>query len=684
MAKEPTLLLRIWNELKRRRVTKVVTVYAASAFIIMEASEIMLPRLGLPDWIVTLIIIILIVGLPVAVIFSWIFDITPEGIEKTKSIKEESIAGEVDITNKWKVATIASILIIIGLLAYNIFGSSRIAKIDKSLEKSIAVLPFLNYSGDPDQDYICIGLPEEVISNLYAINSLERVTPFRSVLKYLDSKDQLSNIASELNVEYILSGTYKKLREQLRFTVQLFQAKESELLWQEHFDIPPDEINGIPSEIALHIADYLNAYLSDSERQTIQKPSTPNPEAYEKFQLGNYYYYIKQDNSRLDIAIDYFNVCIELDPEFAMAYIMKARSYLVKHWYRIDMTDKSLRESEKAIALALEIDPSLPLAHLVRGQLCYLGYRDYDSAIHHLNHALSLTPGNAEIIYFLGLVHRRTGNWNRAIDEIKKAHSIDPGTVAVIMNLMECYFLTRQYESALGLSNKIKRLTPENLGLVDYRIHISLMRDGNTMMARKELEQAIRIGITELELNNHSFFTPPMMLDYFDGMYQKVLDYISNSGWNGIDNHSFYQPANLLQAFMYDCLGNREFAKLYFDSARMILDSMVNLYPDEARLYGSLGLACAGVGDKENAILRGKKAVELLSIEKDAFIGTNRVWELAWIYVMVKEYDKALEQLEILLSHPSSFSSQYLLMDPRWEPLRNQPEFIRITEIYSQ
>lgn len=684
MSTHQNRITQFWQELKRRKVFRVIAMYAATAFIIMEAGDIMLPRLGLPEWTVTFIIILLIVGFPIAIILSWIFDITPNGIERTKLYKEERLAEKIVMTNKWQVATFASIFIIIGLLVYNIFGSNKIVKIDESLDKSIAVLPFLNYSGDPEQDFICIGLPEEVISNLYTINSLDRVTPFRSVLKYKDSEVPLSMIASELHVEYILTGTYKRLREQLRFTIQLFQAKEDILLWQEHFDRHPDEINGIPSEIALHIADYLKAYLSDNERQAVQKPRTSNPEAYEKFQLGNYYYYIKQDISRLDIAIGFYKECIELDPDFAMAYIMMARCHMVKHWYRLDMTDKSLRESEKAIAVALEIDLSLPLAHLVRGQLYYLGYRDYENALYHLEQAQRLTPGNAEITYFLGLVHRRIGKWNMAIEEMQKAHAIDPGSVAVIMNLKECYFLTRQYELALSLSNKIKQLTPENIVLTDYRIHISLMRDGNTIMARKELEQAIRIGITELELNNQSFWTPPLILDFFDEKYHEVLDYISNSTWKGIINPWAYQPASLHQAVMYDCLGNREYAKLYFDSARNILDSMLHKYPEEARLHGSLGIAYAGLGDKENAVRKGRKAVELMPIDKDAFFGTMRIWELAWIYVMVKEYVQALEQLEILLSHPSPFSVPYLLMDPRWKPLRNHPEFIRITEKYSQ
>jgi serine/threonine-protein kinase len=454
-------------------------------------------------------------------------------------------------------------------------------------------------------------------------------------------------------------------------------------LWQKNFDRHPDEINGIPSDIALHIADFLKAYLSDNERQAVQEPSTYHPEAYLKFQLGNYYYYIKQDNSRFDIALGFYQDCIELDPDFAMAYIMMARCHMVKHWYRIDMTDNSLRESEKAIAAALDIDPNLSIAQLVRGQLYYLGYRDYENALYHLDQALKLSPGNAEIIYFQGLVYRRMGEWNKAIELIQLAHDIDPGSVTVLMNLKECYILTRQYEQALNLSKKIRQLTPENLVLPDYRIHISLMRDGNTIIAREELKQAIRIGISESELNDQSFWTPPLMLDFYDEMYNEVLDYISKSGWKGIINPSVYQPASLHQAVIYAYLGKNETARLYFDSARNMLDSMLHEYPDEARLHGSFGLACAGSGDKQNAIREGRKAVELMPIEKDALRGTMSVWELAWIYVMVKEYDQAVEQLEILLSHPSQFSVPYLLMDPRWKPLRNHPEFIRIIKKYS-
>ena len=184
MSGNPNKLSHFWQELKRRRVVHVIIVYATAAFILIELVGNVYETLKLPDWTPALTLIILVIGFPLAIIFSWIFDVTPEGIEKTKPSKELSKDEKTATPNSWKIATYVSVVVIVALLVYNIFGRLTRIEIDESLAKSIAVLPFHNYSGDPDQDFICFGLTDEIITHLYKVESFAEVRSLTSVLNY--------------------------------------------------------------------------------------------------------------------------------------------------------------------------------------------------------------------------------------------------------------------------------------------------------------------------------------------------------------------------------------------------------------------------------------------------------------------------------------------------------------------
>jgi len=176
MPTNPNKLSQFWQELKRRKVVRVITVYAAAAFVILELTDIVAPSLGLPEWTLNLIIILLCVGFIIAIIVSWIYDIHPEGgIVKTEPVKKAKNAEILPSTNSWKVATYMSVVVIIGLLIVNIFARQNKITVNPDLEKSIAVIPFLNFSEDPNQEYMCLGLTDEIINHLFKIESFDKV-----------------------------------------------------------------------------------------------------------------------------------------------------------------------------------------------------------------------------------------------------------------------------------------------------------------------------------------------------------------------------------------------------------------------------------------------------------------------------------------------------------------------------
>jgi TolB-like protein len=679
----PNKLSQFWQELKRRNVTRVLAVYIAAAFMILELINMFSESLGLPERTLLVAFFISIAGLVITVIVSWVYDIQPEvGIVKTEAADKMKTEDLMKSSNSWKIASYISFVVIVGLIVLNVI--SRTGK-KEILEKSIAVLPFHNYSGDVNQEHICDGMTLEVINNLYKIQSFDRVSSLASVLRYKDTKIELTQIAEELNVNYILQCSYLKVDEQLsRFSIQLVEPKSDKYIWHDNFDQDSEEISTVPSSIALQIAKQLNAFITNSEMLLIQNITTKNKEAYHKYQIGNHYYYGKGFADYLDRAIGFYSESIELDSTFSLGYIQLAKCYLLKHWYRYDMSDSSLIKSEKAIAVAMEIDPELPELSTVQGAYYYWGYRDYENALIHLNRAEKLMPNDAEIKYYQALIYRRMGDWERAIKAFEYAHESDPGFVDIIFNLSETYFMIGSFEETLSYLDKGSLIIPENIRIPDQKIHLYLMKDGNTTKAREVQYKASTIGVTEEILNERSFWTPPLVLDIYDGNYNKALEYILSSGWEGRITPFTFHPKSLYCAHIYDLMDQKEDANIFFDSTRIILEQMVIEFPNDPRIHSAIGITYAGLGDKEKAIRFGKNAVEMMSLSKDAFQGMNRIAELAWIFVMLEEYELALEQIEIMLSKPGQFSAPLLKLDPKWKPLWDHPNFIKLTEKYSQ
>ncbi|MEN8193962.1 MAG: hypothetical protein ABFS12_14155, partial [Bacteroidota bacterium] len=322
----PNRLSQFWQELKRRNVIRVITVYAGAAFVILELTDIVAPSLGLPDWTLNFIIILLCVGFIIAVIISWIYDVHPEGgIVKTEPTHKFKDEDQPATSKSWKIATYVSGIIIIGLLVLNIFGIRKNVKIDESLAKSIAVLPFQNFSEDPNQEFMCLGLMNEIIHHLFQIESFDKVASLTSVMTYKESELNSTEIAEELNVNYILEGTYKKIGDQLKVSAQLIDPKNDKHIWQNNYDRPYKKIISIQSDIALQIANQINVFITNPEQQSIKKVPTTNHEAYEYIQQAKYLQYQYTsfvDRDQRDQIASLAHKSIEMDPEYSDAYAM--------------------------------------------------------------------------------------------------------------------------------------------------------------------------------------------------------------------------------------------------------------------------------------------------------------------------------------------------------------------------
>jgi adenylate cyclase len=317
-------LSRFWQELKRRNVIRVLTVYAGVAFVIIELVNNITEPLRLPEWTPTFVIVLLAIGLPVVIIFSWVYDIHPEeGLVKTQPAHKVKAGDIPKSSNGWKIASYISFVVIMGLILLNIFGGNRGPRIDESLAKSIAVLPFLNFSGDPDQDYMCEGLTDEIISHLFKIRSFDEVRSLTSVLPYKDSEKSIREIAEALNVNYILEGSYKRMGDNLKITAQLIEPGSDNHIWLHDYELAYNQVIGIPGDIALQIADHLRAFISETEQTNIGRNPTDNIEAYELVQKTVSYFFHSDHELNFHIR-DTLLKAIDLDPEYATPYAAMA------------------------------------------------------------------------------------------------------------------------------------------------------------------------------------------------------------------------------------------------------------------------------------------------------------------------------------------------------------------------
>ncbi len=576
---------------------------------------------------------------------------------------------------KAKIIIVSFLLLSLLVLGY--FFIPKLFKSSELVEKTIAVLPFRNLSNDSTQLYFCEGFAAEILNNLQKVQSFT-LRSRTSTDQYRNTQKSSTTIGNELNVNYLVEGIVGREGNELKIWVQLIDVKADKPTWSNDYTREMKQIFALQSEIAKEIASELKAVLTPEEIKKIDKKPTENSEAYNYYLQGNFYYlknYVSGDNGT---AIELYEKAIGLDPGFSLAYVGIAKCLLNQYWLYKDHSEDVLLKSKKAIDKAFEIDPALPDAHLALGIYYYYGYLEYQKALEQFEIVLKDQPKNSDVIYWSAHVHRRAGDWEMAKSCYVKAFELNPRSSQIAMNTGETLDLIRDYSEAEEFYNMSIMLQPDG----DYPYLLLsrevLRRDGNTKKAREILENAARNN--KYSVSDSMVIETNIFIDIYDGSYEEALKDISLFKYDVVQTQFYFRPKYLYDATIYGLMNMPELEHAYYDSARIFLESRIANMSNDQRLYGSLGIAYAGLGFDEKAINAGKKAVKLLPISKEAYRGVYPVEDLALIYVMVGEYDKAIEQIKYLLLIPGFLSTKILELDPRWAPLKNHPEFNKILE----
>lgn len=403
--------MRFLDELKRRRVFRAAAVYAIVAWLVIQVSDTVMPRLGLPDWAVTLVIVIVGLGFPIALALSWLFDLTPDGIERAPASSPSRTVGLIGLG------------MIMSLVLFGAYFGMRphIAHDDAADANSVVVLPFADMSAAHDQQYLGDGITEEILNALAQVPGLR--VPARTTSFSFKGKDlSAGEIAQQVGVMHVLEGSVRKQGDQLRITAQLIDARSDKHLWSQTYDRKIDDAFAMQDEIAKSIVDELKLHIGEAQ---LLERETPSGRAHESY-LKGLYYWNRRRGDELPIALDQFSAATRLDPNYARAWAGMALTYAVLPQYSSFDPHEASRLGKEAAARALKLDPKAADAHAALSQIAQELDWDWQGAEQHARQAVELDPNYATAHQWHAETLIILRRYDDALAEANRAIELDP------------------------------------------------------------------------------------------------------------------------------------------------------------------------------------------------------------------------------------------------------------------
>jgi len=484
---------KFFAELKRRNVYKVAVAYAVVAWLLIQVATQVFPFLEIPNWVVRLVIMMITIGFPIALIIAWAFEATLEGIKRTEIADAmPTAAGQKKHAWIYIVVIGAAISVVLFFVGRYSAGNKTAAGVPNELPtKSIAVLPFDNLSGDPDNAYFAEGVQDEILTRLAKVADL-KVISRTSTQRFKSAPSDLRDIAKQLGVMNILEGSVQKANDQVRVNVQLINAVTDAHLWADIYDRKLTDLFAVESDIAKTIADTLQAKITGSEKSLISKTPTTNNEAYELYLRGRFFWN-KRTGTDLRKAIDYFNQAIAKDPNYALAYSGLADSYLLLSPYGAAAPKDSVPQAKAAVKKALELDGTLAEAHASSARILS-GY-DFDSqrAIAEFERALQLNPNYATAHHwFAAGPLLALARFDQSIAEAKRSIELDPLSLINNADFGNDYYFTKRYDEAIAQLRKTIEMEP-HFYLAHYYLGQALQLKGQLSEAIVEYRKAVQL-----------------------------------------------------------------------------------------------------------------------------------------------------------------------------------------------
>ena len=468
-------------ELRRRNVYKVAVAYAVISWLLIQAASILLPTFEAPPWVMKVLVVLLGLGFVIAVFISWAFEMTPEGMKRTSEISPDEV---IPYWSKRKFATliIGVAVIAAGLLAFQLLRAPRLAITPKSDNKSIAVLPLLNESGDPKDEYFSDGLSEELIAALAQIKDL-KVIGRSSSFRFKERKDESKTIGEKLGVATLLEGTVRKQGERVRIVAELINAADGIELWTRTFDRELKDIFAVQQEIAAAVASSLKVTLLGLDERSSANPATKNTEAHNAYLLGHYHFQ-RRNLEDYRKAVGYFDQAIALDPEYALAYAERSEAWTLvgdSTGEGKTLWPKARSDGEKAVSIA----PALAEAHAALGWVRFFTEWKFAEGLSELKRAKELSPANPTANDLLARVIVYLGRLGEAEKQGRQAVESDPLAYAAQNNLARILWYEGKLDEADAVARKAAKLQPTGAASRRWQVLVAIQRGDNETALRE-------------------------------------------------------------------------------------------------------------------------------------------------------------------------------------------------------
>ncbi len=714
------------EELKRRNVFKVAIAYVVAAWLVAQVTELAADAFGAPEWVMKMLLIVLALGLPVALILAWAFELTPEGVKREKDVdRSQSITPQ---TGKKLNNTILVLMaLLIGYLLFDKFSEkgsdpfsqqsseqTTISEEKRALtqteaepvikRQSIAVLPFDNRSRNVDDEYFTEGIHDDLLTNLARIGAL-KVISRTSVTKYKDTDKTIPEIAKELGVANIMEGAVQRSGNTVRINVQLIDANTDEHLWAEIFDreLTAENLFAIQSEISQKIATALEATLSPDEEKRINEFPTQNLEAYNAYMRGRQLL-VQRNSKDLEMAMASFKQAVELDPGFALAWVGIAESASLLNSHGTLNPDEQIEIMQDAITRALEINPNLGEAYVSKGSLLdELNQKEQAEAAY--KRAIELSPNYATAYHWYSILISETNDrLQESLDLINKARELDPLSPILGMNKAIIYgrmgrfadeesayrqllssnpefspglgriawdLYTRhlgQLDEAIVWAHKATRADPGkiNILMVEYSLWLSLDDDARAQEIYQQME--------DLDAKNSWLPSAKSWMDTKNGRYAAAKEearYLAQ----GFKLPVVQWDAGVIFARAGDYASARElFLKIkprYADRGQWPL--ILNEGQDDACI---VGLTLARTGDEKlgNDLLR--YAANYWEEALPRYVEHADRWPGFECHAYLGDVEKSLAALEVSLNHKHVLRNWlWIASDPELRLIQEDPRF---------
>lgn len=711
MSKRPS----IFEELKRRQVYRVAVAYTVCCWLLIQIAVQIFRIFEMPTWTSQLAVLLAALGFPVAVIFAWVFDFTPDGIQRTETTDSSgarSMHGSRRVSRKLNTVIIVALVAAVALLGWRLLTDNGIndrpsttnapalsatdSRTNAAMAasaatsttiavpaKSIAVLPFENLSADKKNDYFVAGMQDLILTKLADIGDL-KVISRTSTARYQSHPENVKAIGRELGVAMLLEGSVQKVGNKVLINVQLIDARTDSHIWAKAYPRTLDNIFGVEGEVAEHIAETLKAKLSDMESQRLADKPTENPAAYDLFLHAEYQLTkggIHYDTARWKAAIPLYRQAVAKDPTFALAFARLSRAESALAWFGGGGKNvKKLVAAARADAKqALALRPDLAAAHLALGFSDYWGRGDYAGALKHFNAALAARPNDAGALAACGYVQRRQGQFDAAMQSFKEALDRDPRNTALAFDLGATAMAMSHYTDAQRWFKRAMALDPANTNAKLYASQTIVFDSGNIAQALIAAQgDAVQLRLQRVDLLT-------LQRDYpkAQALLQPIAatpDHFSLTNVNG--------SKALKQANLYRLAGDAARAKPLFEQARTQTEAQSETHRgiNLGFIWANLASAELGLGDEDDALAAIGNSREVLARSNDHLYGPELMRFNASLYAQAGLAERAVPLLEKALATPGCglyYAPVLLWIDPAWDPIRADPRFQALLKRYA-